>query len=483
MTTYETTNDRDQRRERLLTEIFGSGEGADPLARARQSSQIFVRGLDLLTLDTSDRATGRRLTAVEAYRAYGISKLQEAVREGSAIISATPDAAGRVLRERREQLGITKRVVAARSGLQERIIDALEESRRRPVREYERAARVLGLDERQLSFQAMPKGNENVAVRLRTLADERPSLDSSSVISLAEASWVAMTQIRLEEELGLREGGAENALARWQSESPGDYTFPPYRVGYAHADELRREFDLGDSPIPSMRAFVEKRLGIPVVQTDLHSSIAGATVESAGRRAIVLNINGQNRNPFVLRSTLAHEVGHLLFDRPDLLQELRVDNYDELERRPDAINDFVEQRANAFGIQLLAPQGAAVEQYLRRRELNIDVLDVFGVSFTAGRYQVWNGMDRKEPLDTIGQYSPHIEADWEARERYTVDYHPIRQLAAAPSRAGRFSAVVVRSAGEGIVSWDTAAEWLLCEPGDVQSSADAVAELFDDVFR
>ncbi len=444
------------------------------------SNRMFVRGLDLLTFDTSPKAKGRRLTAREALDAYGFDKLCEVVNDGSAIITADPAAVGRTLRERRNQLGVQLRTLAAKTGVALEVVEAMEQSRRRPVREYERLARALGLDERLISFETVPRGNERVAVRLRSLSEDRPALSSSIVATFAEASWVAMTQIRLEEQLGLHR--PRHSLA--PSKDYGSWTRPAYRVGYDLADLFRRTLGLSSTPIPSMRALVEIDLAVPVIQAPLGDRIAGATVQSEqGRRAIVLNIGGKNADACVRRSTMAHELCHLLFDPSPQLQDLRVDEYSELDERDDTRTDPVEQRANAFAVQLLAPQTEAVARYRATGDDPLrGVLDHFGVSFTAGRYQIWNGLNRMVALESIYAANRPPEVDWDARETYTLAFHPIRSLIEHPSRAGRFSAIVVRAAKQGLISWDTAAEWLFCTEGEAHRAEDGLREFYSEVF-
>lgn len=465
----------------LLALVFGEGEGATPPERARVSGRRFVRGLDMLTFDESPKAKGRRLTAREALEAYGFDKLLEVATDGSALISESVDAVGRTLRDRREQLGLDIRRVASEARLPPEVIEALESGRRRPVREYERAARVLGLDERLISYRSAPDGNRGVAVRLRDLRDEKPALSGSVVATLAQAAWVAMTQIRLESALSLPGDRTEIDVDPFY----GGHGYPAYKVGYDLADKLRTRLGLGDDPISSMRDLVERELHIPVIQTDLGRRIAGATVESGGRRAIVVNLAGRNQSAFVRRSTVAHELCHLLFDPHGWLRDLRVDEYDELEQREDQVTDPVEQRANAFAVQLLAPQAAALRRYHEGASADPlgGVLDHFGISFTAARYQIWNGVGRSVPLESINtdRYTP--ESDWEGREAYTTTYHPIRALADHPERAGRFSAVVVRAAEAGVVSWDTAGEWLCTSEDEARRCAAAIRGLYPDLFE
>jgi Zn-dependent peptidase ImmA (M78 family)/transcriptional regulator with XRE-family HTH domain len=466
----------------MLDAVFGPGPGTTPEERAAQSKQIFVRGLDLLTFDHSAKARGRRLTAQEALEAYEFDKLCEVVQDGSAIITSDPVAVGRTLRERRNQLGIDIRTVASKSGLVASVVEALEASKRRPVREYERVARVLGLDERLISFNPEPQGNEKVAVRLRRISDELPALSPSVVATLAEASWVAMTQIRLEEKLGLRRPKHDFHVSNNYGSPLGR---PAYLVGYELAQAFRKELDLSTGPIPSMRELVEIQLATPVIQAPLGEMIAGATVQSTRQhRAIVLNVHGKNADPRVRRTTMAHELCHLLFDPSPQLQDLRVDEYDALDERDDLRADPIEQRANAFAVELLAPKSEAVARYRSSAEGALGhFLDEFGISFTAGRYQLWNSLKRSVALESLWAPNTAPDSTWEERETYTLAYHPLRVLAEHPSRAGRFSAVVVRAASLGAISWDTAAEWLFSTEDEVKNAQADLQDLFPDVFK
>jgi Zn-dependent peptidase ImmA (M78 family) len=461
-----------------LDAVFGPGTGDTPEARARESTRMFVRSIDQLAFDESRRATGRRLTAIEALESYGWDVLREVAFNGTALLAESPEAAGRALRERREELRLDIPAVARKAGLTPEIIKALEESKRQSIQKYERVASILGLDDRMISFRSNPAGNERVAIRLRQLVEEKVALSASAVVGLAEASWVAMTQMRLEETLGLASGPVIKPNSDY-----GSSGWPAFRIGYDLADRLRDELGLRNDPIESMRDFVEKRLKIVVVQTNLGDSIAGATVQTGNHRAIVANLAGANTNVFVRRATLAHEICHLLYDPQQHLRELRVDAYSDLESAPDALTDRVEQRANAFAVELLAPR-VSVEALWRKAVTDDplgDTINHFGISFTAARYRVWNAIDRREPVDslTTKRYKP--DASWEGREAYTLAYHPIHSLVEHPARAGRFSAVAVRAAQRNLLSWDTAAQWLLCSQTELRTKASEIIALYPDV--
>ena len=105
----------------------------------------------------------------------------------------------------------------------------------------------------------------------------------------------------------------------------------------------------------------------------------------------------------------------------------------------------------------------------------------FGLSFTAARYQVWNGKKRQVPLQSLTATVRRPEPHWDAAESFTIDYHPLGHL--RPSRAGNFSDLVVRAAQAGLISWDTAAEWLEVAEEELHRGAAAVRELFPNVFE
>jgi Zn-dependent peptidase ImmA (M78 family) len=289
------------------------------------------------------------------------------------------------------------------------------------------------------------------------MGDKSFAMAPSTVSALAEAAWVVSTQTRLENEFGF------SARLHGLKPNPsfGSPGFPAFQWGYHLAQQTREVLDLSpDEPVDSMRTLVEETFGIPMVQCNLAESVAGATLEVDGRRAIVVNLSGWNRYAWVRRVTLAHELGHLLFDPSHDLDVLRVDEYNELEREVTQVPDVVEQRANAFAVELLAPQSAILTRY---REGDQDalgaVMDHFGVGATTARFHIWNASDRKIPLPGSPARRPNLApTHWDAKEAYTMDYHVLHPL--RPSRAGRFSALVVRAAEEQIISWDTAAEWL-----------------------
>jgi hypothetical protein len=461
--------------------VFGPGDETTPEGRARRSPRVFVRGLDQIAED-SRAASGRRLTAREALDAYGYETLQEVALEGSARLAPSADTAGRALRSRREELALEVRDVARRASVSPEEVQACEESRRLPLRTYERIARSLGLDERFVAVLPEPRGNEKLAVRLRNIGGEHARLGPGTVSALAEAAWVAAAQSRLADAFGL--GFDRHDLS--MSANYGSPGFPAYRWGYRLAADVRQKLGKGDgSPIPSLRDVVEDLFRISLIQCDLVESLAGATIDTGSSRAIVVNLSGRNKSVFTRRMTMAHELGHLLFDPVERLDMLRVDGYDDLDRAVQQVSDSVEQRANAFSAELLAPREAMLAAFRSGMDMT-GLVDQFGISPTAGQHQLRNASDEPIPPQAL-RIRPRRDdeahgawAHWEGAESYTIEFHPIPGL--RPSRAGRFSALTVRGAEEGVISWDTAAEWLESSQAVVRAAASDLRELYPSVW-
>lgn len=465
-----------------LNDVFGPGDGSTPQSRARTSDKVFVRSLDQLT-EYTPGATGRQLTAQEALDAYGYDALAEVAAEGFVVLCASADAAAHAIRTQRDSLGLSRHAVAVRARMTEREVARAEENVKDVrLRTYERIARALGMDERDISLRREPSADQGLTVRLRMVGDEhRGRMSSASVSAIAEAAWVAQTQVRLELALGIRN---ERHRSFEATTNYGYSGYPAYRHGYYLAQQTRVALALGEEQIPSMRALCEDVLGIPVVQAELGEWTAGVTVEVAPDvRAIVVNVSGGNHDVFMRRATLAHEVEHLLYDPSQQLNRLRVDEYESLEREVSEIPDRVEQRANAFAVEFLAPQACALDLFQEKGGVEGDglrsVIERFGISFTAARYQIWNGSGRSIPLEQLTTRRAAPADHWIGAEQYTIDFNVLRT---STSRAGRFSAVVIRAAMEKVISWDTAGEYLMCKAEEAKRCAATISDLFPAVF-
>ena len=468
--------------------VFGDHEpGLSIEEVARQSQCKFVRGdTQMSPYDPERKATGHVLTALEAYRTFGLDILVEAVEYGSAIILSERGAIESSLQNRRKELGLSEESVARAVRLSSDAVSLAEiNAYGVSIQDLERIAFILGLDESALAYHPTSGADERLAVRLRTLQSE-PGVDdvqlsAGAILTLAEAASIIRVQSQLQDELGIG-----SRIGEFEPDPNYGYSGnPAWRVGYNLAERTRQRLGLGDVPIESMRGLVEDTLYIPVIQTRLPEQIAGATVairNSEGReyRGIVLNTVGQNQNVWVRRATLAHEVGHLLHDPEDRLEKTRVDSYDANNIDPEVYStDYVEQRANAFAIAFLAPNDA-----VRRLaptpisgESVSDVMRTFGISRTSAQFHVSNAWYRQFDMPSVYDI-PETWPSYEqiAVEDFAADYFPIER--APIQRRGKFAGLVAAGYERKLISDHTAAAYLDCEVVEFHHALETIKGLY-----
>lgn len=469
----------------IIESVFGPELGhLSAQEAARRSGLRFVRsGTELGVFEASRKPTGHVLTALEAFHAYGLDKLEEAREYGSAILVG-PSGIESTLHRRARELGLQHSTVAREAGFPPEVVQRAKRlSPDNEIGDLERIGFVLGLDELRLGYQPPAEADDALAIRLRTLRPPRATdarrLSAHAVLTFAHAASVIRTQHRLQSWLDL----ARHAPQFNPEEDYGSAAQPAYRVGYALANDAREVLGLSDSPIESMKNLVEARLGIPVIQAELPRHIAGATIavsdsQHADVRGIVLNTVGANENVWVRRATLAHELGHLLFDPIQRLDRVQVDTYESNEADPQGGSiDYVEQRANAFAISFLAPLEEVRELTptpLRSESIR-NVMSTFGISHTAARYHTFNSHYRQFPLPQV-QTTVGPSDEQKAAENFTLDYFPVERTPLV--RRGRFSAVVNASYEQGYISMDSAAKYLCCNKKEFEKASPAIHDLF-----
>ena len=432
---------------------------------ALQSPLQFVRSRsELGVFEECRNPTGHVLTAWEAYRAYGLNVLEEALEYGSAIL-IHPTAIESTLQHRIQELGIENTNVA------EAVQRAQSQPSANQIHDLERIAFMLGLDELRLGHREPGHEDAELAVRLKTLRSTQPTsarpLSARAVVTFAHAASVIRAQCKMQNWLRIK----AHATMFVPSDDYGTSVSPPYKVGYALAEHVRTILGLGSSPIESMRNLVEVELGIPVVQAELPQHIAGATIaigrsEQDEARGIVLNTVGANESIWVRRATLAHELGHLLFDPNQRLQNVRVDTYEANEIDPEGtVTDRVEQRANAFAIALLAPMEAvrSITSTPIRSDSIKTVMSKFGISYTAAFYHIFNAHYRQYEIPSDKQcVEPSDEQV--ALENFTLDYPLIDRI--PDVRRGRFAGIVGECYKRGYISVDSAAQYMDCDENE-----------------
>ena len=223
---------------------------------------------------------------------------------------------------------------------------------------------------------------------------------------------------------------------------------------------------------------VETSLAIPVLQIDMPERFGGATIANNEARGIAVNVNGSNSSVWTRRMTVAHELGHLLWDTDADLNKLKVDEYDALERDARVAGDPIEARANAFAAELLLPQKVAVEMFQqggKSRQSVSAMMQEFGVSATVAKWQIYNGLYRTPDLAAI-RPETHTQPsdDWEAEEGWTTDFFPLQNSFA---RRGRFAEICFRAYESEIISARSAADYLGASIEDFEAALPALRNL------
>jgi len=466
-----------------LKRIFGEiGSATSVEASARVSKQMFVRSQDHLALYKKG-AKGRKLTAWQAYQAFGTEKLEEVLNYGSAVLVSGHQEPASSLRKSREDRGLTVYDIAKATKLKVSDITSAEDARKTSSIQFlEKLAMTLGLDETRLSFRPLTEENERLGIRLRQLKNSNPAFNPSTVVAFDEAAWVIQKQWQLLDWLG--EKVNLSSLGFQPDSRYGDKQYPAWQCGYDLARTTRKLLGIKpEEPIDSLRTIVEGMLTIPLTHLSLPSQFSGATISAGPVRGIAVNINGSNQNVWVRRATIAHELAHLLWDPDSRLNTLVVDTFEAMESQPPHIkekeDDFVEARANAFAIEFLAPQEFALELFEKKPDLPTGlraVMDHFGVSFTSAKFQIWNAKKRSLSLDSFFVRDVEPTDEWKGRESFTNDF--FRPESVPMSRRGVFAKYVVECLSRKLISDDSAASFLGCTEQELKSNIDTIKSIF-----
>lgn len=86
------------------------------------------------------------------------------------------------------------------------------------------------------------------------------------------------------------------------------------QTGQKAAEDFRREFGLRSEPIVNMARLIEQTMSVDVAYVDGPAPGHGMTMQLGERYMMAA---GCTENPMRLRSTLAHELGHLRLSSVD----------------------------------------------------------------------------------------------------------------------------------------------------------------------
>jgi Zn-dependent peptidase ImmA (M78 family) len=109
------------------------------------------------------------------------------------------------------------------------------------------------------------------------------------------------------------------------------------------ADRFRHEHHLGTQPLGDLVALIEQTTGIDVAVLDVGPDEHGLTMRDPARGAVFIAV-ARTENPMRQRSTLAHELAHVLFE-----------DWAEAQLTDCVPRRYEEIRADAFARHLLVP--------------------------------------------------------------------------------------------------------------------------------
>lgn len=308
----------------------------------------------------------------------------------------------------RKELGFSAHEVAAEGRWSRQEFEELEKSGEIDTSDAIRLTDLYGVDlaavlsaerleARKLPVAALLKGNARVLT-----ADAR--------FSMTEAVSVSRDITALKEVLGLRPTLPVTSFG----EDP-DLNHPETGNAERLALQVRNRLKLS-GVVESVVEDICEPLGIHVFVADFedHPVDAFSVWSPESGALIVVNRRGGNAaSPQGLRTTLSHEVCHLLFDREKMRQ---ISSFCEVEKvSASSRNEKVEQRARAFQVELLAPKTDVLSRWRMQGMGDYatrirDLAAFFGIGPVAAAWQLANaGGPDFEPVHTKVEGGPWPE--------------------------------------------------------------------------
>jgi Zn-dependent peptidase ImmA (M78 family)/transcriptional regulator with XRE-family HTH domain len=280
----------------------------------------------------------------------------------------SPQDIGARLKALREEAHLSAEVAARAAGVPAEELLGIEAGEGRSLSALIRVAQVYGLTEVDLYAPQAPAFTA-VSVILRG-----ESGDGELALHLGRFAVICREYTELEDLLKVPARGQITRFA--PAGPPSD---PPYVQAEDLADRVRQALRLGVAPIRSMVALLSE-LGIRLVWTErLPEDVKGLSFHDPRVGPSVV-VNASRRAWWTLRSTIAHELCHILFDR------VPASPFGTVSRRAPSLP--LEQRADAFAYYFLAPR-EGVQHFFETRgrtpfELDRSDVHAFANHFALG---------------------------------------------------------------------------------------------------
>jgi Zn-dependent peptidase ImmA (M78 family) len=183
--------------------------------------------------------------------------------------------------------------------------------------------------------------------------------------------------------------------------------------GRAAAERFRAEHHLGVQPLGDLVATIEQVTGIDVAVLDVGPDEHGLTMRDPESNAVFIGV-ARTRNPMRQRSTLAHELAHVLFE--DWV-EGAAGNWSA--RRPE------ETRADAFARHLIVPIEGLV-QFVDQRPVTLATLSAIVQRFLVSPAMAAIALCQAEYIDAavkeewMGWSTPRLAVRYGWSDHYHV---------------------------------------------------------------
>lgn len=380
------------------------------------------------------------------------------------------------LKEVREKLLRYRRESVSRmSGIALERLDDIEDAGSIPtVFEVDALSRLYGVDADRLAedpIRLVPGDSVATLASLREFTD----LDDLTRARIVAAANAARDLVQLRKLQSPADDPREQLKRESTLLTPAKKNEPPYRQGSSCATQLRQRLGLKDEPIASLRDLVAERFpSISVIYANLTSDgPAGLSfVDPLRGPAIVLNLEGKNKNPCVRRFSMAHELGHILVDW-NRHQPLAVISGYLHESHLE-----IEQRANAFAVRFLCPE--SVIRGLKPDALEdpkvLRALAKYGLPYRALCLYLRNEAGHDLPdVSSPAALALSTESRWVAAEEPTgISGFPISGV--PPERKTDVARFAARLYSEGRLARDRFADLLGVTPA---AELESVLDFFD----
>jgi Zn-dependent peptidase ImmA (M78 family) len=221
----------------------------------------------------------------------------------------------------------------------------------------------------------------------------------------------------------------------------------PEQQGQEAAADFRREHHLENQPLGDLAALIEQTTGIDVAVLDVGPDEHGLAMRDAERDVTFIAV-ARTRNPMRQRSSLAHELAHVLFE-----DWVEGEARDYSARTPD------EQRADAFARHLLVPtDGLAAFLGARDAVTEADlsaVVQRFLISPAIAAIALHGGgyIDTATKCEWMKLVTPRLAT----RFGWTDQYQTLQNDSDRPRAPRRLLARAIAGYQEGVVSAQTVA--------------------------